>query len=187
MWQVLVLMVRRNSSLACFYCSMLHQTVILYNQQALTIQWQAPLCFNLVWYKGSFQTANGAYHLKKSRWGHTYSLNWSPGRRGEGANHTLFIKSPSFSSHICTRRQTQWQLRHIKPTVPLCRSLSTAEIRLIAGLWSHDGAKHGGSRPAVCDLMGYGSIHRTMGLWELQSHGHKSPVLLVMGLWLSID
>lgn len=72
---------------------------------------------------------------------------------------------------------------HTQHTLPT--SLSTVEIRLIAGLWGHGGAKHGGLRPAVCDLMGYGSIHYTMDLWELQSHSHKSPVLLAKGLRLS--
>ena len=74
---------------------------------------------------------------------------------------------------------------HKQTHTPSLLSLSTVKIRLIAGVWGQGGAKHGGWRPTVCDLMGYGSIHHTIGLWELQSHSYKSLVLLAMGLWLS--
>lgn len=116
----------------------------------------------------------------------THSLNWSLGRRGDGANHTHFIKSLCFgvtySQTVRERERERPTQTHTQPAVPVHSSLPTEEIRLIVGLWGRCGANCRQPRLAVCNLMGYGSIRYTMDLWELQSHGHKSPLQLAPGL-----
>lgn len=108
-WQVLILIPGWNSSPTCFYCFYtfdvtLHQTVILHNQQGMTIQGQSLHCFHLVCYKGSFQTANGAYPLIKLGEDTLTVLTGPLGGEGMGPiTHSLS------KVLIYAHRETHWQ------------------------------------------------------------------------------